>query len=170
MKDPAIQHHEPEQYRLILRDVRIWNRAIALLHSIRHKIIHSQVIYEVIIREWQKERTLDQNAKLHAMFTDISKQLQWDGEWLDVESWKRLLTAGWMTATGRKIKLVRAIEGEGFTPLYQRTSKLNVKETIELIEYVTAWAVDKGVHFYDTAKENFNRRESHERTDRTASS
>lgn len=108
--------------------------------------------YEVKVEEYHKKRSNDQNAKLHALLSDIAKQKQWDGEYMEIEDWKRLLTAGWMKATGRTVKLVRDIEGNGFVPIYQRTSKLSVVEMIELIEYVQAWAVDQGVHFYDSLK------------------
>lgn len=37
-----------------------------------------------------RRRSLPQNARLHAMLTDISEQVKWGGEWLDMEGWKRL--------------------------------------------------------------------------------
>lgn len=107
------------------------------------------VRYSVTVEEYQPKRSLDQNAKLHSLLGDIAKQKQWDGEYMEIEDWKRLLTAGWMKATGRTVKLVRDLEGNGFVPIYQRTSRLSVKEMIELIEFVTAWMVDNEIRFYD---------------------
>lgn len=85
------------------------------------------------------QRTLDQNAKLHATIGEIAKSLPWDGEYLTTEEWKRLLVAAWMRATGRSVKLVRAVDGHGVEPIYQRTSVLNKEEASELLEYVIAW-------------------------------
>lgn len=101
----------------------------------------------------EPKRSNVRNAQLHAVITDVSKQLQWAGEWMEVEDWKRLLTAGWMRATNRKVKLVPAIDGHGFDVLYQRTSKLSEAECRELIQYVYAWGVDQGVKFKEPGQE-----------------
>jgi hypothetical protein len=84
-------------------------------------------------------RSAEQNALLHATLGEIAKQKKWDGELMTIEEWKRLLVAAWMRATGRSVKLVRAIDGHGVEPLYQRTSVLNKEEASELCEYVIAW-------------------------------
>lgn len=114
------------------------------------KTLPSGVRYQVTVDEYSPKRSLDQNAKLHALCSDIAKQKQWGGEWLETEDWKRIMTAGWMKATGRVVKLVPDLEGNGFIPLYQKTSKLNVKQGIELIEFIQAWMVDNEIHFYDS--------------------
>lgn len=38
-------------------------------------------------------RTLDQNAKFHAMLGDISRQVKWAGAYMDAETWKRVMLA-----------------------------------------------------------------------------
>lgn len=38
-------------------------------------------------------RTLEQNAKFHAMVADIAAQVPWAGEMMEREDWKRLLLA-----------------------------------------------------------------------------
>ena len=96
------------------------------------------------------KRSNDQNAALHATLTDIAGQVEWGGERLSVEEWKRLLTAGWMKATGRRAKMVRALDGQGIEVLYQRTSELSKAECSELLEFVTAWAIDQGVRLTET--------------------
>jgi hypothetical protein len=40
-----------------------------------------------------KTRSLDQNARLHAMLADISKQVDWYGRKLSPEAWKRVFSA-----------------------------------------------------------------------------
>lgn len=101
----------------------------------------------------EPRRTNVRNAQLHAVLTDIAQQLIWDGERLSVEQWKRLLVAAWMRATNRRIKIARAIDGTGFDPIYQRTSKLSEGETRELIQFVYAWGVDQNVRFKEPGEE-----------------
>lgn len=98
-------------------------------------------------------RSLTRNAQLHAVLTDISRQVKWHGEYYDVEDFKRLLTAGWMRATGRRVKFVPAVDGSGTDVLYQRTSKLSEAECRELIQYCYAFGVDQGVKFRDPHQE-----------------
>ncbi len=86
-------------------------------------------------------RSLAQNAKLHALITDIAKALEWAGAKRDVETWKRLLTAAWLRARGEPIEMLPALDGHGVDIVFRRTSELTVNEMIELIEYVQAWAV-----------------------------
>lgn len=126
-------------------------RSHANLTHVARQLLDMTVVHplKVTVELWEPTRTTLQNSKFHALLTDISKQVKWDGDYLDVDGWKRLMTAGWMRATGRTIKMVRAIDGTGFDAIYQRTAKLSVAEMAELIEFVTAWAVDQGVKFYE---------------------
>ncbi len=88
-------------------------------------------------------RTLEQNALLHAELSEISEKLKWGGEFQDIETWKRLLTAAWMRATGQKVTLLPAVDGHGVDALYRRTSRMGKAEMIDLIEYVKAWKADQ---------------------------
>lgn len=90
-------------------------------------------------------RSLAQNAKLHALITNIAKSLEWAGARRDVETWKRLLTAAWLRARGEPIEMLPAVDGHGVDIVFRRTSELSVNEMIELIEYIQAWAVDKNI-------------------------
>jgi len=90
-------------------------------------------------------RSLEQNAKLHAMLTDIARKLEWAGAYRDVETWKRLLTAAWLRARGEPIEMLPALDGHGVDIVFRRTSELTVPEMIELIEYIQAWAIDKDI-------------------------
>ena len=98
-----------------------------------------------VVRVSEPTRNLEQNALLHAILTDVANQVQWAGEKQDVETWKRLLVAAWMRATGRGVRLLPAVDGQGFDALYQRTSHLTKAEASELIEYVLAWGTDNDV-------------------------
>lgn len=90
-------------------------------------------------------RSLEQNAKLHALLSDIAKALEWAGKKRDVETWKRLLTAAWLRARGEPLEMLPAIDGHGVDIVFRRTSELTIPEMIELIEYIQAWAIDAGV-------------------------
>lgn len=92
-----------------------------------------------------RERTVEQNAKLHAVLQDIAHQKQWSGKWLDIEAWKRLMVAAWERANGHSAEFYPALDGSGFDVVYRRTSRMNKNEMIELIEYAQAWAIDNGV-------------------------
>ena len=101
----------------------------------------------------EPKRSLVRNAQLHAVLEDIAAQVQWHGYYYDKDDWKRMLTAGWMRATKRSIKMVPAVDGSGVDVLYQRTSKLNESECRELIQYIYAFGIDQGVKFRDPREE-----------------
>lgn len=94
-------------------------------------------------------RSSDQNSKLHACLSDIAGQLEWHGERMDLEDWKRLLTAAWARAERQPVKLMPALDGQGFDVLYRRTSRMSKSEMVSLIEYVLAWGTDMNVRWSD---------------------
>lgn len=105
-----------------------------------------------IVRITPETRSLDQNAKLHAMLTDISKQAKYLGAKRDLEFWKGLFVSGWQIATGERPEIVPGLEGE-FINLRESTTTLGVKRMASLIEYVTAWAVSNGVRLTEPEAE-----------------
>ena len=90
-------------------------------------------------------RSTEQNAKLHALLGDIADRVKWAGAKRDIEVWKRLLTAAWLRARGESIEVLPAVDGHGIDVVFRHTSKLTVTEMSELIEFVTAWAIENGV-------------------------
>lgn len=94
-------------------------------------------------------RTLEQNAALHAAIADIAGQVKWHGERMDVEDWKRLLTAAWARAEREPVKLVPALDGQGFDVLYRRTSRMSKRELSSLLDYLHAWGAEQGVKWSD---------------------
>lgn len=97
------------------------------------------------------KRSGEQNDKLHALLSDIADQKQWAGQTLDVETWKRLMTAAWERASGRSVRIFPGIDGQGIDMVYQRTSRMNKQELSELIEYATSWAIEQGIHLHAEA-------------------
>ena len=98
--------------------------------------------YMVTIAE--PTRTLESNALMWALLTDLSKQTDWHGVKLSPDEFKDLLSAGLV-----KSKVVPNIEGNGFVILGQRTSKMSKREMGDLIELIFAFGIERGVSFND---------------------
>ncbi|MFE1815602.1 recombination protein NinB [Metapseudomonas otitidis] len=95
----------------------------------------------------EKDRTAEQNAKLHAMLTDISRQVEHAGRKWDVLIWKRLCTAAWLREEGESATMLPALDGNGFDVIYEKTSKLGVKKCASLIEWIQAFGAEHGVRW-----------------------
>lgn len=91
-----------------------------------------------------RTRTLDQNACLWALLTELSKKLQWpvDGRMVSLtpEEWKHVMSAG----LKRHQRVAMGIDG-GFVVLGQSTSKMTKAELSELLELIHAFAAERGV-------------------------
>lgn len=100
-------------------------------------------------------RTAEQNARLHAMLTDVSKQLAWppppqnDGELHDIEWWKRRATLGWIKEAKGEVEVVTDLDGEEFGLLLPHTSDLDVTECAALILWVEMLGSTNGVKWTD---------------------
>jgi len=75
----------------------------------------------------------------------VARQATWAGAKQDAETWKRLFVSAWCRATGESVTILPALDGHGVDLVPRRTSKLTKAECCELIEYITAWAVEHGV-------------------------
>ena len=91
-------------------------------------------------------RTLEANAKLHAMLTDISKQRDYMGKKRDVEFWKGLFVSAHAIATGKPCEIMPGLEGE-FIAIRESTATMSGKKLASVIEYIAAWAAHEGVRF-----------------------
>ena len=97
-------------------------------------------------------RTLEANAKLHAMLSDISRQQTYMGKSRSVEFWKGLFVSGWQIATGQKAEIVPGLEGE-FINIRESTATMSGKRIHSLIEYIEAWGAMNGVMFSAAERE-----------------
>lgn len=93
------------------------------------------------VRIEKETRSLEQNARLWAMLTDISEQVDWYGRKLSPDSWKHVFTAALS-----KQDVVPGIDG-GFVVLGKPTSKMTKAEMSELQELMAAFGAEKGVLF-----------------------
>jgi hypothetical protein len=99
----------------------------------------------VVVEIKPETRTLAQNARLWAMLTDVSKQVDWYGRKLSQEEWKHVFTASLS-----KQDVVPGIDG-GFVVLGKSTSKMTKPEMSELQQLIEVFGAQQGVRF--TAQE-----------------
>lgn len=92
-------------------------------------------------------RTLDQNSKLWAMLSDISRQVDWYGQKLTAPDWKDVFSAAL-----RRARVVPGLDAGTFVPLGMRTSDMTKAEFSDLLELVAAFAAERGVVFGDEAR------------------
>jgi hypothetical protein len=86
-------------------------------------------------------RTSEQNKRLWAMLTDISKQVDWYGRKLSPEDWKHVLSASL-----KKQDAVQGIDG-GFVVLGLSTSKMTKGEMADLQTLIEAFGAQQSVKF-----------------------
>lgn len=118
-----------KQYFILSHDVARQNAAQACMTAPEG--------YVVEIKE--KTRTLEQNAKLWSMLTDISKQVNWYGNKLTQEEWKEVFSAAL-----KKQRVVPGIDG-GFVVCGESTSSMSRKEFADLIELMYAFCAQHEV-------------------------
>jgi hypothetical protein len=93
----------------------------------------------------EKVRTLDQNAKFHAMCEDIGKQgLIFAGRPRDAAAWKVLFISGHAIATGEGAEVVAGLESE-FVNLRESSAQMSQKRASSLIEYVIAYCTKRQI-------------------------
>ena len=86
-------------------------------------------------------RSSEQNRRLWAMLTEISKQVDWYGRKLSPEDWKHVLSASL-----KKQDAVPGIDG-GFVVLGLSTSKMTKGEMADLQTLIEAFGAQQGVKF-----------------------
>lgn len=98
-----------------------------------------------VVKFSEPSRTADQNAKFHALCTDLAKSgFAWMGKPRTSEQWKVLLVSGHAMATKEGAELVPGIEGE-FVNLRESTATMSKKRSSSLIEYTLAFCAANGI-------------------------
>ncbi len=102
----------------------------------------------VEIKELLPKRSIEQNARLWALLTDVSLQVEWpvDGKLqrLSPEDWKEIFTAG----LTKHQRVAQGVEG-GFVMLGTRTSRMTVAEMCDLQTLIEAFGAERGVRWSD---------------------
>lgn len=101
----------------------------------------------VIIKPKKITRNQRQNALLHAVLADISKQVKWHGQMFDLVTWKRLCMASWLREKREQPRLIPALDGHGVDIIFERTSQLNVKDCAEFCTWCIAFGDEHNVKF-----------------------
>ena len=121
--------YNPVQAHQVLKDV--WPHIKALLMA-GHRLV---------LEVKPETRSLSQNARLWAILTDVSEQVEWYGRKLTPDDWKHVFTAALS-----KQDVVPGIDG-GFVVLGKATSKMTKGEMAELQTLIEAFGVQRGVKF-----------------------
>jgi hypothetical protein len=100
--------------------------------------------YVAIVRP--ATRSLDQNALLWALLTDVSNQVDWYGKKLTPDDWKNVFSSSL-----RRLEVVPNLDGTGFVALGQHTSTMTKREFSDLCELILAFGSEHGVQWSEQA-------------------
>jgi NinB protein len=92
----------------------------------------------------ESTRTLPQNDLMWMRLRDVAEQVDWYGETLTDTDWKDMFTASL-----RRARIVRNIDGDGFVQLGLHTSALTIPEMTLLLDLLDAFGAQRGVKFRD---------------------
>lgn len=95
---------------------------------------------DAVVNVREATRTLEQNAKMHAMLSDISRAKPMDRK-LEPEHWKSVF----MDAIGKKPHWIPNLEGDGVLCTGYRSSHLSKQEMSDLIEQIYSFGAQHGV-------------------------
>jgi hypothetical protein len=112
----------------ILRNDEIRKRAIAAVAAATENYC---------VRVEPKKRSLDQNAKFHAICSELAG-MEWAGKPRDASAWKVLLVSGHAIATKETAEIVPGLEGE-FVNIRESTALMSKSRGSSLIDYSEAF-------------------------------
>lgn len=95
-----------------------------------HQLIEAAPDYSMVSIS-PGDRTLDQNAKMWAMLTDVARAKPEGRSWT-TETWK----CAFMHTLGHQIQFAEGLDGSGPFPIGFSTSKLSKPQMAELIEVI----------------------------------
>jgi len=87
-------------------------------------------------------RTLDQNAKMWAMLSDIARAKP-DGRTLTPDVWKALF----LHALDHSVRFEMALDGQGMVPVGFRTSRMSKEQMADLITLIDEFGARHGVQW-----------------------
>jgi hypothetical protein len=141
-----VADHEPEEATLHPHQRPCAENAIAALRSAAEGSA---------VTVGPATRSLDQNAKFHAICTDIANsQMTWAGKRRDAEAWKVLLVSGHTVATAGEVEIIPGLENE-FVNIRESTARMSVGRAASLITYALAFCDTNGIHLTETIRGGF---------------
>lgn len=104
-----------------------------------------------VVRVTEPTRSLEQNAKFHAICSDIARSdAKWMGKRCTAKQWKVLLVSGHAIATGEGSEIMPGLEGE-FVNLRESTALMSKSRSSSLIEYTLAFCAAHGIELTEGA-------------------
>lgn len=104
-----------------------------------HAVMTAPENYMVEVKP--RNRSLDQNAMLHALFAEASKKATWQGRTLTPTQWKVLFISGHAIATGLGADMVPGLESE-YVNVRESSAHMSISRMTSLIEYINAWMAE----------------------------
>ena len=101
-----------------------------------------------VVNVREGKRTLDQNAKMWAMLSDVSRAKP-DGREHTTEVWKELF----MHALGHQTQFEMGLDGQPF-PVGFRSSRLTKSQMADLITFIAEYGDTRGVRWTDPRMED----------------
>jgi len=95
---------------------------------------------DAVVNIREATRSLDQNAKMHAMLSDISRAKP-EGRLWTPETWK----AAFMHTLGHQVQFCDGLDNSGPFPLGFRSSRLTVRQMADLITVIDEYGSRHGV-------------------------
>lgn len=102
---------------------------------------------DAVVNVREATRNLDQNAKMWAMLSDISRAKPEGRKW-PAETWK----AAFMHSLGHQIQFCEGLDGAGPFPMGFKTSRLTVRQMADLITVIAEYGDRHGVRWTDPQK------------------
>lgn len=132
---------------LMIKEFRLTHELArnSAINLIKQLPVDSKHPLRVVIDE--DKRSLAQNRMMWQVLTDISNQVMWQGENLNPEEWKHLITAN---LHGQKC--VKGIQG-GLVFMGQSTRRMNKKEFADVVTCAEQFGAENGVKFSMDAQE-----------------
>jgi hypothetical protein len=87
-------------------------------------------------------------ARMHCAIRCIARQVEWAGEHLSEEDWKRLFVAALYQQ-----RVIPSPSGKGFVVLDRKTSRMSGQMKYDLTEFVYAFGAERGVVFDEPEEE-----------------
>lgn len=89
-------------------------------------------------------RTLEQNAKFHAICSDVARQREYMGKKWPPQAWKVLFISGHAIATKIGAEVIPGLENE-FVNIRESSATMSKSRLSSLIEYCVSWCAENGV-------------------------
>ncbi|WP_275183631.1 recombination protein NinB [Citrobacter freundii] len=105
----------------------------------------------MVVEAREETRTDKQNRLMWPLLKDLSDQVTWFGNKYDSDDWKDLITAMVAKAKKQEQRMAPGLDG-GVVMFGQRTSKMTVRQMVEVIEAIYWFGTQQGVKFSEKSR------------------